>query len=327
MKVTPSGVLMPRPRFYARPSRSELRRLYKRNTDEAIAQIYGCTKEAVKGWRRSYGIKGIRRSGDGIGGVRRFDRPSKDELRSLTDVKTEQEIASIYGCSRAAVRKWREAYGLVKRTVVYRRRPWAYDLDEDFFEKIDTQSKAYILGMLATDGCVADGKSHSNRVFLSLQARDEHILHEILKEMHSDSPVHDRGKGSFPGSGPMKYIALTSRRLVADLAKWGISPRKTLVLRYTNVSPWLERHYLRGLLDGDGSVSPKSFYFLGTEALIDGVVDAVQRHTGIHLNKRKAGRLHRASGYAGSSLVLRWLYHGSTIFLRRKKAIYEESWM
>lgn len=327
MTATLSGVLMPRPRVYARPSRSELRRLYKRNTDEAIAQIYGCTKEAVKGWRRSYGIKGIRRSGDGIGGVRRFDRPSKDELRSLTDEKTEQEIASMYGCSRAAVRKWRKAYGLVKRTIVYRRRPWAYDLDENFFAKIDTESKAYILGMLASDGCVADGRSHSNRVFLSLQARDEHILHEILKTMRSNSPVHDRRKGNFPGSGPMKYIAMSSRKLVADLSKWGISPRKSLVLKYTNVNRRLERHYLRGLLDGDGSINSSSFYFLGTEALIDGIVDAVHRHTRIRLNKRKAGRLYRASGYAGSSIVLRWLYRGSTIFLHRKKAIYEESWV
>ena len=195
----------------------------------------------MKDWRRSYGIRGRRRSGEGIGAPRRFERPSKDELRRLTDRKTDQEIADIYGCSRRAVAKWRAAYGLDKHTVVYRRRPWAYSLNEDFFAKIDTEEKAYILGLLATDGCVADGKSHSNRVFLSLQARDEHILRDVLRAMQCDAPVHDRPKGNFPGSGPMKYIAFSSRKIVADLAKWGIVPRKSLTLRFTTLNPKVER--------------------------------------------------------------------------------------
>jgi hypothetical protein len=301
--------------------------MYRTMTDREIADRHHCTREAVKGWRRSYGIAGIRRSGDGVGAPRQFDRPSKRKLQALTDHKTEQEIADLYGCSRAAVRKWRKAYGMTKRTVVYRRRPWAYDLNENFFAKIDTEEKAYILGLLATDGCVAVGKSHSYRVFLCLQARDEHILRQVLKAMDANSPIHDRPKGSFPGSGPMKYIAVTSRKLVADLAKVGIGPRKSLTLTFSKVSARIERHYVRGLFDGDGSLNSKGFYFLGTEALIDGVIDAVQRHTGVCLKKRKAGRLHRASGYAGSSKVLDWMYRRSTIFLRRKRRIYDKAWV
>ena len=83
---------------------------------------------------------------------------------------------------------------------------------------------------------------------------------------------------------------------------------------------------MRGLIDGDGTVHPKIFSFLGTEALIDGVVKAIEAHTGVVLKKRKAGRLYRASGYAGSRVVLRWIYRNSTIFLKRKKKIYEEHW-
>ena len=295
-------------------------------TDVEIAAAFKCTRQVVKGWRRAYGIKGIRRHGEGIGAPRQFARPSKIVLQSLTDRKTDQEIADIYGCSRAAVRKWRAAYGLPKLTVVYRRRPWAYDLNEGFFAKINNEAKAYILGLLATDGCVAD-RSHSNRVFLCLQARDEHILRQVLEAMDANSPIHDRPKGSFTGSGPMKYIALSSRTIVADLARWGVTPRKSSTLAYAQIDPRFERHYVRGLFDGDGSVHPKKiFYFLGTERLIDGIIDAVSRHTGICLKKRKAGRLYRASGYAGSRKVLHWMYHRSKIFLERKKAIYEQFW-
>jgi hypothetical protein len=99
-----------------------------------------------------------------------------------------------------------------------------------------------------------------------------------------------------------------------------------LTLTFAKVSPKVERHYIRGLLDGDGSVHPKIFYFLGTEALIDGVIERIAGHTGVRLKKRRAGRLYRASGYAGSKIVLRWIYQNSKIFLKRKKKIYEERW-
>jgi hypothetical protein len=317
---------MPRPRIYERPTKTVLARSYRTNTDEEIADIHGCTKEAVKQWRRAYGIVGIRRCGEGLGAPRQFDRPSKDALRLLTEKNTDQEIADMFGCSRRAIGKWRVAYGLEKTTTVYRRRPWAYSLDEEFFRRIDSEKKAYILGLLATDGCIATGKNHSNRVFLCLQARDEHILQEILRAMQSTSPIHSRPKGSFPGSGPMKYIAVSSPRLVADLAKLGVVPRKSLVLTYAKVPARFERHYVRGLFDGDGSMHPKIFSFLGTEALIDGVIDAVYRHTGVRIRKVKTGRLYRASGYAGSVSILHWMYRKSTICLHRKRAIYEKCW-
>lgn len=312
---------MSRPRTRVWPSRPVLLKLYRTKTDEAIGALYGCSKDAVKGWRRHYGIQGIRRSGDGLGAPRRYDRPSKEQLISLTALSTDKEIAEKYGCSRENIRKWRMYYGLQKTNVVYRRRPWAYDLDEDFFAKIDTEEKAYILGLLATDGCVSRG-----RVCLSLQARDEHILQDILRAMRSTSPIHDRPKGSFPGSGPMKYIAFTSRKSVADLAKWGVVPRKSSSLTYANIGRRLERHYVRGLFDGDGSLHPKIFYFLGTKALIDGVIEAIRSHTGIALNRRRAGKLYRASGYKGSRKVLHWMYDKSTIFLHRKRKIFDESW-
>lgn len=319
---------MPRPLSYERPSKSVLLRLYKSNTDEVIANMFGCTQSAVQKWRTHYGIKGLPRSGRGIGTWRRYVRPSKQILRNLTETKTDAEIALMYGCSRTAMRKWRKSYGLVKTSVVHRRRPWAFSLDEDFFEKIDTEQKAYILGFLATDGNVSDSKSNQNRVTLCLQERDEHILKEILQAMRSDSPINSRPKGSFPGSGPMRYIAMSSKKLASDLAKWGILPRKSMTLTYTNVSRNLERHYIRGLFDGDGCIHKRGgFYLLGTEALIDGVIDAVNRHTGIVLTKSKAGRLYRANGYRGSVKVLHWIYRRSTIFLHRKKKTYDEHYV
>lgn len=315
---------MGRPRKFQIPSLAVLVPLYQRHTDAKIAIMFGCDRSTVKRWRRHYKITGIRRKGEGIGvGRRMFARPSSDDLAILCATLTDSEIAARIGCSRRLIDKWRTGYGLT-RSRLYRRPSWAYDLDHDFFKTVDTEEKAYILGLLATDGCVY---SKTSRVCLSLQARDEDILADIKRCMNLQSPILDRPKGSFPGSGPMKYISFSSRQIVADLAKLGVIPRKSKLLTYSSIPHHLERHYLRGLLDGDGSIHRrKMFYFLGTEALIDGVIDAVNRHTGISLSKRRAGKLWRASGYGGSKAVMAWIYEGSTIFLRRKRHIYVEHW-
>ncbi len=125
----------------------------------------------------------------------------------------------------------------------------------------------------------------------------------------------------------MKYIAFSSRKIVADLGRLGIGPKKSLTLRYTGIPANLERHYLRGLFDGDGSIHrSRQFYFLGTEHIIDGVAKAVLRHTTISLNKRKVGKLWRLSGYGKARPVLAWMYRDATIFLRRKHQIFLRHW-
>lgn len=117
---------------------------------------------------------------------------------------------------------------------------------------------------------------------------------------------------------------MNSPKLVKDLAALGVTPNKTFLLKYAEIPTHLERHYLRGLLDGDGTMHSKIWGFLGTEALIDGVIGAIARHTGVTLKKRKQGKLFRAEGYKSARAVLAWLYSDASIFLRRKHKVFVE---
>lgn len=61
-----------------------------------------------------------------------------------------------------------------------------YQLDEHYFDSIDTPNKAYILGFLHSDGSNFPDKS---TISLSLQEEDIDILERIRKELKSEKPL------------------------------------------------------------------------------------------------------------------------------------------
>lgn len=126
-----------------------------------------------------------------------------------------------------------------------------YTLNKDYFEKIDTEDKAYFLGWLATDGNI-----HKNTVSIEISRQDEAILRELSKFIGSNKPAYysthtDKRTGVVCESAK---IALFSRKMVEDLRKYGIVPAKSLNLNVdlTQISQELHRHFWRGAIDGDG---------------------------------------------------------------------------
>jgi hypothetical protein len=248
-------------------------------------------------------------------------RVSRSKLLSLYATKTDEQIGDLFGVTGRSIGDWRRHYEIPTKA----REP-LYALDRDFFEKIDTEEKAYILGLLSADGSV-----HKNgyQVTLALKVEDEHILHDIKRAMKSDATIADKGPGGFPGSGPRKLVTFNSTKIVSDLAKLGIVPRKSLTLRYPCIPSKLERHFARGSFDGDGHIRrfPKRlFSFLGTKAFIDGLADAIFRHTAIALRRYQVTGCWELSGYGGSADVLHWMYKGATISLERKHRVYLDHW-
>ena len=70
------------------------------------------------------------------------------------------------------------------------------NINQDYFNAIDTSNKAYILGLLYSDGCLS---SSNNMCSLSLQERDKSILEKINKEMENTSkisfiPYHEKNE-------------------------------------------------------------------------------------------------------------------------------------
>lgn len=245
-----------------------------------------------------------------------YDLPSGSKLIQLAKKHTDAELAERFGCSESTIKVRRHEAAIFRSRA--RRR---YTLDETFFEKIDTEQKAYVLGLLSADGTI-----NVRSVWLMLHSKDQHILRDVRKAMGSNALIMERRFAKRPDWGPYKFIYFGSQKLVDDLTKLGVTPRKSLTMRFPKLPKKLERHYLRGLFDGDGCVRDRSFYFLGTEDVIDGVIASILSHTNIQLTKATADKLWTATGCGRSKQVLAWLYKDATIFLRRKHRRFLKHW-
>lgn len=138
---------------------------------------------------------------------------------------------------------------------------YKYHINENFFDEIDTEEKAYVLGMFASDGNVC--KSTTN-IKLELKYTDEEILEKIKKAMDYDFKIiHYNYKSHFTENPDKIYdnhlvrLNITNAHIHKEIQKYGIVPNKSrdLDVNLNLIPDDLFRHFLRGMWDGDGSIS------------------------------------------------------------------------
>lgn len=124
-----------------------------------------------------------------------------------------------------------------------------FTVDFNFFENIDTEEKAYTLGFLYADGCIA---STLNKIQFDQLEPQEDILFKIKEVMQAEAPIHTH-KGKHNRT---RYrLLVCSKKMCQDLLKLGIIPNKSLTLTFpTKVPQEFLRHFIRGYFDGDGCI-------------------------------------------------------------------------
>lgn len=126
------------------------------------------------------------------------------------------------------------------------------NLIENYFEKIDTKSKAYLLGMLITDGCIFKIK---NTLVVSLNSNEKYILDFFRNEVKATKKITSSEKRDIKRNHNISYqFALYSNKMASDLNKYGITERKTgKEIFIKDLKDDLYPYFIRGLMDGDGS--------------------------------------------------------------------------
>lgn len=141
------------------------------------------------------------------------------------------------------------------------------NINSKIFNIIDTEEKAYWLGFLYADGSVSD----NNTISLELSKMDkEHLIKFNLFLNKSLDIREDKNR--------VRCI-FKDTMIKNDLVKLGCIPRKSLVLKFPKnkqVPNKLKRHFVRGYIDGDGSIYNSNgnihLSILGTRHFLEGLI-------------------------------------------------------
>ena len=144
-----------------------------------------------------------------------------------------------------------------------------YSIDENYFNKINREDKAYFFGLLLTDGTI-DGQKKNKRIIISLDKKDSHILKTFNRYLKTKKPV------SYTKRKVRKYkyytypareyctLNISNVKMHTDIIKLGLKPNKTKTVKFPSnkiIPHRLMRHFIRGVFDGDGSVFHKKYSY------------------------------------------------------------------
>lgn len=139
---------------------------------------------------------------------------------------------------------------------LYKSKYGKYFLNQNYFENIDNEWKAYWLGFLYADGYVINRDKNNkkqNIVGLGLKQEDKSHIKKFANSIQSNSPIKDY-KTNYKDNCASK-IMICNKKFCNDLVKNGCIENKTFLLRFPELREDLIRHFIRGYFDGDGCIS------------------------------------------------------------------------
>lgn len=129
-----------------------------------------------------------------------------------------------------------------------------YSLNECYFEKIDTREKGCVLGFIYADGCV-DQNNRRYSLSFGQQTRDREILEYIKECLGYSGPIrYDQLSKLNEQIYYCDRLKISSKKLIKDLNKHGVTPRKSLILEAPQIEQEFIGSFIRGYFDGDGHV-------------------------------------------------------------------------
>lgn len=232
------------------------------------------------------------------------------------------EIVSLLelDCSNSAIRGL-----LIRRGIEMRSRGKQSNFNEEYFDTIDDEHKAYWLGFI-----YADGNLTKNRLRVEVQSKDIEIVNNLREDLNSTNKFiicKNEKKNNFA-------IGFCSNKMADDLKKHGVVENKTFKLKsIPNIPQHLIRHFIRGYFDGDGTVYIDSknnslrVGFYGTKDLLTSIQNNLHEEIGTSINKiyEKVGCW--LLSYARESDIKKiydYLYTDAELFLARKKLKFQE---
>lgn len=215
-------------------------------------------------------------------------------------------------------------------------------IDHFFFSKIDTEQKAYFLGLWYADGYTYVSPHGKNMIGIKLHYVDINILEKFRNLVSPDSNITIENN--------TRILRISSNQLYTDLHNLGCTKKKTREFSPPNIKEEYYRHFIRGYLDGDGTIAKRSSrpnqLQINICSINKDTLDWMKEilinkdvNTVIYKENRKGKILKTPNGYSniceniyrlcfttheGRIKLYNYLYDDANLYFNRKFAIYTE---
>lgn len=219
-------------------------------------------------------------------------------------------------------------------SLLYKSKYGKYSVNQDYFENIDNEWKAYWLGFLYADGCITIKRNSNNQnkmdynVDLTLKDK-EHII-KFLNSVQSNTIIKERNIKLKDNIYKNYRATICNKKMCEDLNNLGCTPNKTFDLIFpNNLEDDLVRHFIRGYFDGDGCIHINinnravAFEILGTLDMLKGIKEYFNNNVknincNIFKSKNKNVYELRCYGFYNIGKLYKLLYKDCNIYLERK---------
>lgn len=210
-------------------------------------------------------------------------------------------------------------------------------VDYQFFSRWNEYS-AYFLGFILADGHLHYGSAKFLQIEIS--KKDEDILYKFKQHTKFEGKIiqgkeakyNDQIMGYKCHSAESVKIQINNAKIVKDLMDKGVPLNcKTYCTKFPdNIPDNMIRHFIRGLIDGDGWVSYVDKHLnigiCGTKE----ICEAIQKYL---RPKGSQARVYQASDHcwkfqiAGRQALekVKWLYHNANVYMERKYFVYQNA--
>lgn len=188
---------------------------------------------------------------------------------------------------------------------------------------------SYFFGFIQADGTLRALSRNKGYLEIELSKKDKEIL-KLFKKMFPSisSPIHTRIRDTNFKKNHISYtLRIFKREFREELLKLGLFPGKKFLNVFPPKCDFCERDYIRGLIDGDGSVgiTRKGYPFISisvkSEPLKNYLCQVIERIVG---ERKRLMRNKRDSTYnimltkEKAQQFIKYLYYSDCLALKRK---------
>lgn len=216
-----------------------------------VARYYGVDSTTISLYSKLYDC--IIRDTSAFKKPKTLSNEEKQQIIAMYNYASSSTLAEQYGVSQSSIGAiWAKAglYGKTNRT---------FYLDEDYFEEINIQQKAYFLGLIGSDGCIYKQQVQNKQGILrfSLQSCDVKVLELFRKELKYEKPFYIFEKQNTYYTTEHSTLEISSNKMINDIEKLGLTVRKTYGNTIAVVPEKFMPDLIRGYFDGDGGITFK----------------------------------------------------------------------